>query len=121
MDSTAKKQHFILNVYNEKCPKCKKGQVFIKNQNIFSLPVMLNHCSNCNYRFEREPGYFIGAMYLSYALSVFQGGVVFLLCYFLFPTLSITWVVSLILITLILFTKKNYKWSRILYLYIFPW
>lgn len=121
MDSTIKKQSFISNVYNEKCPKCKSGQVFVQNQSTFSLPVMFDKCANCNYRFEREPGYFIGAMYLSYGLSVFQGGIIFLLCYFFLPNLAIQWTVSLILLTLILFAKKNYKWSRILYLYIFPW
>lgn len=121
MESTTKKQHFIANVYYEKCPKCKAGKVFESPQKTFSLPVMEEKCSNCNYKFEREPGYFIGAMYLSYGLSVFQGGIIFLVCYFFFPSLPIQWTISLILVTLILFAKKNYKWSRILYLYIFPW
>jgi len=121
MDTTVKKQSFVKNVYNEKCPKCKKGQVFKKGQNLFALPEMEDKCPNCNYKFEREPGYFIGAMYLSYGLAVLQGGIVFLICYFFLPTLETHWIISLILFTLILFAKKNYKWSRIVYLYIFPW
>lgn len=31
---------------------------------------MHERCPVCDLRFEREPGYFVGAMYVSYALSV---------------------------------------------------
>jgi uncharacterized protein (DUF983 family) len=31
---------------------------------------MHERCPACGLRFEREPGYFVGAMYVSYALSV---------------------------------------------------
>jgi hypothetical protein len=30
-------------------------------------------CPSCGLRFEREPGYFLGAMYYSYALSLAAG------------------------------------------------
>jgi hypothetical protein len=28
------------------------------------------HCSNCEHKYEKEPGFFYGAMYVSYALMV---------------------------------------------------
>ena len=31
---------------------------------------MCDHCSICDLKFEREPGYFLGAMYISYVLGV---------------------------------------------------
>lgn len=31
---------------------------------------MNEHCGVCGLRFEREPGYFLGAMYISYAMAV---------------------------------------------------
>lgn len=31
---------------------------------------MHDHCPVCNLKFEREQGYFVGAMYVSYALSI---------------------------------------------------
>jgi Protein of unknown function (DUF983) len=31
---------------------------------------MNERCPNCNLKFEREEGYFLGAMYVSYALSL---------------------------------------------------
>ena len=34
------------------------------------LPKMFERCPVCDLRFEREPGYFMGAMYISYALGL---------------------------------------------------
>ena len=31
---------------------------------------MLEHCPNCGLKFEREQGYFLGAMYISYGLAL---------------------------------------------------
>lgn len=31
---------------------------------------MFDHCPNCDLKFEREQGYFIGAMYINYAATV---------------------------------------------------
>ncbi len=34
------------------------------------LAPMHERCSVCDLKFEREPGYFLGAMYISYAMAV---------------------------------------------------
>jgi hypothetical protein len=34
------------------------------------IPKMCERCSVCDLKFEREPGYFLGAMYFSFALGV---------------------------------------------------
>ena len=47
-----------------KCPRCGTGALF---QTYFK---MFTHCTQCNLKFEREPGYFIGAMYLNYGATV---------------------------------------------------
>lgn len=112
---------FMKNVFQEKCPKCNQGLTFKKTQSIFKIPEMHENCSNCGYHFEREPGYFIGALYISYALAVFQGLIAFLIMYTVFPGLNVVWILTGIFAVIVLFAKKNYKWSRILYIYIFPW
>ena len=112
---------FITGVHKEKCPNCGKGHVFEKRTKIFRMPVMNEQCSECDYRFEREPGYFIGAMYISYGLAIFQGILAFILCSMLFPEIAIEWMVAAVILPMLLLAKKNYKWSRILYIHIFPW
>lgn len=85
------------------------------------MPIMNEKCSECDYRFEREPGCFIGAMYISYGLAITQGMVAFMLCSFLLQEIAISWVLVLVVLPMFLFAKKNFKWSRILYIHLFPW
>ena len=62
--------NIIYSVAANKCPKCNKGSVFITN-NPYALKrfdKMHDKCSCCGETFEKEPGFFFGAMYVSYAL-----------------------------------------------------
>jgi uncharacterized protein (DUF983 family) len=53
-----------------KCPQCRKGSIFTKPA--FSTQFMETnaHCPVCHLRFEREPGFFWGSMYISFGLTV---------------------------------------------------
>lgn len=112
---------FIGDVYKEKCPNCNEGATFKKDVPFFAIPVMNESCPKCNYRFEREPGYFIGAMYISYGLALMEGGIAYLLMYLFLPNLNLAWILIVMLLVFVLFAKKNFKWSRILYIHIFKW
>jgi uncharacterized protein (DUF983 family) len=48
----------------QRCPRCLQGRVFV------TLFRMHAQCPLCGLAFEREPGYFIGAMYLSYGVAL---------------------------------------------------
>ena len=53
-----------------KCPRCHKGKVFESN-NPYTFTrsfEMKEFCSECSLKYEREPGFFYGALYVSYAL-----------------------------------------------------
>lgn len=55
-----------------KCPRCHEGEMFV-NSNPYAVGNMLTmhtHCSNCGIRYERESGFFFGAMYISYAINI---------------------------------------------------
>ena len=47
-----------------RCPRCGVGRLYAKPFKMF------DDCPTCNLRFEREQGYFIGAMYINYAATV---------------------------------------------------
>ena len=51
-------------IFGQKCPTCLRGTVFT------GAFTMNETCPECAVRFEREPGYFLGAMYVSYMLSI---------------------------------------------------
>ena len=54
----------LLSIARLRCPVCHEGRAFR------SLLTMHDACPACGHHFEREPGYFVGAMYVSYALSI---------------------------------------------------
>ncbi|MES2680647.1 MAG: DUF983 domain-containing protein [Bacteroidota bacterium] len=119
-ETTAKKQNLAFRILTEKCPHCGKGQVFKKRENILQLPVMYERCKSCNYFFDREPGYFLGAMYISYGLAVLQGIITFLICHFFFKEMETLMVCIVLVAVVLLFSMKNYKLSRVIYIHIFP-
>ena len=121
MKNSNKKGNFILNVYNEKCPKCSNGYVFKQNVSLFNLPVMNDECEKCNYRYDREPGYFLGAMYLSYGFAILEGIITFFILHYSFPLLSTFYMTILVILVMTILGRKNYKLSRVLYIHIFPW
>jgi len=47
---------------------------------------MQEHCSNCGLKYKVEPNFFFGAMYVSYALAVLVGILIFLTSYFALET-----------------------------------
>jgi uncharacterized protein (DUF983 family) len=48
-----------------RCPRCYKGAMW-------RGPLRMHRtCASCGLAFEREPGYFLGAMYASYFIGVF--------------------------------------------------
>lgn len=53
-----------------KCPRCRRGKMFQGQMYGFRLQKMNENCPHCNLRFEREPGYFYVAMFVSYAMNV---------------------------------------------------
>src|SRR2546422_7942059 len=66
---TATKPSTLRSIFQQRCPRCRMGRIF--RYSIFrGFPKMCERCSICDLKFEREPGYFLGAMYISYVLGV---------------------------------------------------
>jgi uncharacterized protein (DUF983 family) len=103
-----------------KCPRCRKGSMFrYPITRLMKFNQMHECCDNCNLRFEVEPGFFYGAMYISYALSVAIFLVTTFLVYFILndPAVSV-YVTCVAVVTLILY-PLNFRFSRIFYLHLF--
>lgn len=54
---------------------------------------MNNQCPACGMKFERESGYFLGAMYITYAFASFYIGIVSFILKLIFPDLTLIWAV----------------------------
>lgn len=62
----------LYSILGMRCPKCHEGKLFkVSNPYKFSSMAEMNtRCSCCAEDFKREPGYYFGAAYVSYALTV---------------------------------------------------
>jgi Protein of unknown function (DUF983) len=69
---TREKKPSFLNLLACKCPRCRRGDMFIdKNPwNLRNTMKMHKECPECGQPFEPEVGFYFGAGYVSYALTV---------------------------------------------------
>jgi uncharacterized protein (DUF983 family) len=56
-------------ILRQRCPRCRRGHIFARPL-LRGWLAMHERCPVCALKFEREQGYFLGAMYVSYALSI---------------------------------------------------
>ena len=59
----------VKDIFHQRCPRCRVGKIFRRSV-FLGFPKMYELCSVCHLRFEREEGYFLGAMYISYGLAL---------------------------------------------------
>lgn len=67
-----KKGQKLYSVFNFKCPKCHEGNLFKTNTWSFKdITEMPESCEHCGQYYEPEPGFYFGAMFISYIFSGF--------------------------------------------------
>jgi uncharacterized protein (DUF983 family) len=61
----------LYSIFTFTCPRCQEGKLFENKATYASGFTNLNkRCEVCGENFEREPGFYFGAAYVSYALTV---------------------------------------------------
>jgi len=101
----------LLAILRERCPRCRTGKMF---RGRFD---MNDPCPVCGLIFQREEGYFLGAMYVSYLLSsVFLVSFYFLGRWLLpdWNTILITFLALVLYVPLI---PAMFRYSRIVWIY----
>lgn len=113
-------KNIFYSVLWNKCPRCHKGDVFQVN-NPYNLPrfdKMHESCSCCGEKFEKEPGYFFGAMYVSYALMAGWFMVTWAVNSFMVNA-STLWYLIFVCATIVLFMPMTFRISRLLWMNFF--
>jgi hypothetical protein len=105
------------NIITCKCPNCGQAYVF-KDQNpynLMKLADMHKRCPNCDKSFDKEPGFYFGAMYVSYGLT---SGIVIIFGAFFSWVVPMATLPLICLITgLVLATfPLIFRWSRMIWL-----
>lgn len=79
---------------------------------------MNQHCPHCGVSFEPEPGFYFGAMFVSYAFSVALLIAIWLVLYLVWNPSDGVYVV-VITLGAVLFTPMSFRMSRVFWLYWF--
>ncbi|WP_183559098.1 DUF983 domain-containing protein [Mucilaginibacter sp. SP1R1] len=104
-------------VLHAKCPRCRRGNMFANSMYGFHGQTMNTTCSHCGLTFEREPGYFYVAMFVSYALNVAQM-VTAAVAISILTGSDNPWVyVTIILALAVILSPFNFRYSRVALLY----
>ena len=60
------------SIFAMKCPKCNEGDLFDNSSFAFQKPFeMPDSCSHCGQTYAPEPGFYYGAMFISYIITAF--------------------------------------------------
>src|SRR5262249_43775980 len=98
-----------------RCPRCCDGKIYLRGM------TMNPRCPVCDLLFEREPGYFMGALYISYTLAI-----VFLLAAMwilstLLPSVDLGWIVLMCAVCFLPFVPMVTRYSRVIWIYFDRW
>jgi hypothetical protein len=109
------------SVFRFKCPHCHEGEFFVDRNpyNLSKVGNVLEECSVCHRRFSPEPGFYFGAMYVSYALTVAMFVTAYVATIVLYPQASTGLTVGIVLLSLVLTTPWLYALSKTMYAAIF--
>lgn len=69
MSAMSQEKSLLAGILHQRCPRCRTGKIF-RGSAFLGFPKMNARCPVCHLRFEREAGYFLGAMYISYGLAL---------------------------------------------------
>ena len=115
-----KKGSKLYSILTGTCPKCQNESMYLdKNPlHLGSVLKMNEKCSHCGLKYQIEPSFFYGAMYVSYGLNVAVGIAAFIISNVIFHS-SLKVAFAAIIASLIILFPFVLRWSRNIYINMF--
>ena len=115
-----KKGTKLYSILTGTCPKCQEESMY-EDKNPYNLQhiyKMHENCSHCGLRYQIEPSFFYGAMYVSYGLTVAIGIATFIIAK-VFIGLDLIKSFIAIILSLVVLMPITARFSRNIYINIF--
>jgi len=113
----------LYSILFNKCPKCHVGKFWVSDNPFknmfFSTENSCKTCENCSLNYELETGFWYGAMYVSYALSVAIMVLFWTSTNFFYPLINVFNEVLIIVTAILLVSPLNYHLSRLIWINFF--
>lgn len=110
----------LYSIFKNKCPRCQEEKFFVTDNpyDLQNFSKMNDHCSVCKESFSREPGFYYGAMYASYGLTVLMGLLLFVIMVWLMNLGLIVFLITFSLLVIVLMPVM-YRLSRLIWINLF--
>lgn len=115
-----KKGNTLYSILYGACPKCHEESMYVtKNPYIITEALKMHeHCSHCKFKYQIEPSFFYGSMYVSYGVGIAFAVAAFVIS-FLILSSSLTVAFIAIVGTLIAFMPIIMRLSRNIWINMF--
>jgi len=115
-----KKGSKLNSILTGTCPRCQKESMYVNPNPYNMLTVLKMHetCSHCGLKYQLEPSFFYGAMYVSYGVNVAIGIATFIISH-VFLKLNLKISFGLIVGSLIVLYPLVLRYSRNIYINMF--
>lgn len=116
-DEIMLKKSRLYSILKFKCPRCHEGE-FLESRNVYNFKKageLKTTCSHCDLKYSAEPGFYYGAMYVSYGLGTALFVSIWVALSVLYPDHSTELLIGLIIGATILIGPYFYALSKIIW------
>ncbi|MEM1216793.1 MAG: DUF983 domain-containing protein [Bacteroidota bacterium] len=101
-----KSKSLLSSIFNMTCPRCREGDLFETSSYSFDRPFdMPDHCPHCGQSYLPEPGFYYGAMFVSYIISAWG-----ILLFMMFMHWIIGWSLTTCVVVVLIISAINFVW-----------
>lgn len=102
----------LYSIFRAKCPQCQEGDFF---EGSFFRATPKKECDCCHLKYEREPGFFQGSYYVTYALGVASMVTFWVASLVLYPSGDFDSYMWIVLSGMLLVVPFTYPLSKIIW------
>jgi uncharacterized protein (DUF983 family) len=116
----SEKNSGLYSIVTGKCPRCREGNMFPPGTLYSSrFADMQPYCPCCGQSFEPEPGFYYGAMYVSFAINVGLFLVSLAILYQVVKEITMAIMIGTVLVVVVGLLPIIFRLSRVLWINIF--
>lgn len=114
----------LFSILRFKCPHCHEGEFFV-DRNPYHLRQageLLDRCPVCQRKYEPEPGFYYGGMYVAYAFGVAVFATIYTAMIILFPNAPLWLDATLVIVAIValapwLYALSKTTWANLFFSY----
>ncbi|MDB2442468.1 DUF983 domain-containing protein [Flavobacteriales bacterium] len=115
-----KKGSKVYSIINNKCPQCHEGDFYLTHPyNLKLFGVKNENCKLCNLKFEKEPGFFYGSLYVTYAIGFAIFVTWWITKTILFPEMTIDAMVLWMVVIQFVISPMSLYYAKLIWLNLF--